>query len=85
MNLQRLMLEDEPYVAPGFKSPGKLHLHIVTRFRWKGNNTLGIFSIFPLFLEMYEDSYTRNPNIWEQDNKESDYTKYNNIRPLHGE
>lgn len=47
--------------------------------------TLGILSIFPLFLEMYDDSYTRNPNIWEHDNKEPVYAKYNNIRPFHGE
>lgn len=84
MNLQRIMLEDNPCVTPGFKSPGCYIYH-----DWLQKETriytLGILRIFPLFLEMYEDSYTRNPNIWEQDNKKSDYTKDNNIRPFHGE
>lgn len=47
--------------------------------------TLGILSILPLFFAMYEDSYIRNPNIWEQDNRESVYIKGNNIRPFHGD
>lgn len=66
------MLEDDPYVAPGFNN----YIYILPLDSDEKETkvyTLGILSIFPLFFAMYEDLYKRNPNIWEQNDKELDH------------